>query len=332
MKIRQTVSLLALAAGTTISTLAAQSVSPNEVRFREARHKEQVEGDLNGAMKIYQALASAKGDRSLAAKALLQLGVCYEKQSSAEARKAYEKVLRSFRDQDDATRVARMRLARLTGMPGVATDVTARRLSRPISSFTGQVRTVSRDGAYSAYVYDRRSIPVLVELRTGSERDLGTGKTPLIASGELSSTAAISPDGSSVAYNRVRDDWTSEIHIIGVNSPEPKVLYHGPAAAHILDWSRDGSTLLVREVRTAAHQPLRWLLISARTGEVRELNLPVGRFGTGLLTEAELLQLQAGLSPDARFVAYTELNERSEPSVYVAPADGSSRRRVTAPG
>jgi len=154
----------------------------------------------------------------------------------------------------------------------------------------------------------------------------------LIASGEMSSTAAISPDGLSVAYNRVREDWTSEIHIIGVNSPEPKVLYRGPATVHILDWSRDGSALLVREVRSAAYQPLRWLLISARTGEVRELNLPVGRFGTGLLTEAELLQLQAGLSPDARFVAYTELNERSEPSVYVALADGSSRRRVTAPG
>jgi Tol biopolymer transport system component len=148
----------------------------------------------------------------------------------------------------------------------------------------------------------------------------------------MSSTAAISPDGSLVAYNRVRDDWTSEIHIIGVNSPEPKVLYGGPAAAHILDWSRDGSALLVREVRAAAHQPLRWLLISARTGEVRELNLPAGRFGTDLFTEAEQLQVQAGLSPDARFVAYTQLNERSEPSVYVAPVDGSSRRRVTVPG
>ncbi len=332
MKIQQTVSLLALAAGITISTLAAQSISPNEVRFREARHKEQVEGDLNGAIKIYQALASAKGDRNLSAKALLQLGVCYEKQGSAEARKAYEKVLSSFGDQDDVTRVARMRLARLTGVPGVATDVTARRLSRPISPFAGQVRTVSRDGAYFAYVYDRRSIPVLVDLKTGSERDLGAPKTPLIASGEMSSTAAISPDGSLVAYNRVRDDWTSEIHIIGVNSPEPKVLYGGPAAAHILDWSRDGSALLVREVRAAAHQPLRWLLISARTGEVRELNLPAGRFGTELITEAEQLQVQAGLSPDARFVAYTQLNERSEPSVYVAPVDGSSRRRVTVPG
>jgi Tol biopolymer transport system component len=44
------------------------------------------------------------------------------------------------------------------------------------------------------------------------------------------------------------------------------------------------------------------------------------------------LQSQAGLSPDGRFVAYTQLNERSEPSVYVAPLDGSSRRSVTAPG
>src|ERR1043166_2664991 len=151
--------------------LSGQTVGKSELTFREAVHKEQVQGDLTGAIKLYELVAGGD-NRALAAKALVSLGRCYEKQGSAEARKAYEKVLRSFGDQDDAAREARIRLAKLTGMPGVATDVTARRLSRPISSFSGQVRTVSRDGAYSAYVYNRRSIPMLVDLRTGSERDL----------------------------------------------------------------------------------------------------------------------------------------------------------------
>ena len=149
--------------------LYGQTVNRAELTFREAVHKEQVQGDLIGAIKLYQLVASGD-NRTLAAKALVSLGRCYEKQGSAEARKAYEKVLRSFGDQDDATREARIRLARLTEVSGVATDMTARRLSRPISSFTGQVRTVSRDGAYSVYIYDRRSIPMLVDLRTGSER------------------------------------------------------------------------------------------------------------------------------------------------------------------
>ena len=68
-----------------VAPLPAQIVSQNEIRFREARHKEQVEGDLNGAIKLYQSIASAQGDRSLAAKALVQLGRCYEKQGNAEA-------------------------------------------------------------------------------------------------------------------------------------------------------------------------------------------------------------------------------------------------------
>src|SRR5215467_10444695 len=72
---------------TLVSTPAiAQTVRPNEVRFREARHKEEVEGDLQGAIKLYRSIVAAKGDRSLAARALVHLGRCYEKQGDDDAR------------------------------------------------------------------------------------------------------------------------------------------------------------------------------------------------------------------------------------------------------
>ena len=56
------------------SPVAAQNVSQAELQFREALHKQQVEGDLNGAVKLYQSTVAAKAtDRAVKAKALLQL-------------------------------------------------------------------------------------------------------------------------------------------------------------------------------------------------------------------------------------------------------------------
>jgi hypothetical protein len=43
--------------------------------FREALHKQQVEGDLSGAIKLYQQIVSSKdGNRAIAAPAALKTG------------------------------------------------------------------------------------------------------------------------------------------------------------------------------------------------------------------------------------------------------------------
>ena len=93
----------------------AQNVTSEELRFREAVHKEQVEGDLAGAIRLYTLIASGNtANRALTAKALLNLARCYEKQGKADARKTYERIVREFPDQGESARQARTRLAKIT--------------------------------------------------------------------------------------------------------------------------------------------------------------------------------------------------------------------------
>ena len=54
--------------------------------FQQALVKERADGDLRGAIDIYERIAQEfTADRQLAAKALVQLGQCYEKLGSTEA-------------------------------------------------------------------------------------------------------------------------------------------------------------------------------------------------------------------------------------------------------
>jgi tetratricopeptide (TPR) repeat protein len=53
---------------------AAQKISEAELQLRAASHKQSVEGDLAGAIKLYESIVSSKtADRAVKAKALLQL-------------------------------------------------------------------------------------------------------------------------------------------------------------------------------------------------------------------------------------------------------------------
>ena len=68
-----------------------------EALLRAAMEKETVEGDLKAAIQGYEkALAAAGANRGAAAKALVRLGQCYEKQGHQAARGNYERVLREY--------------------------------------------------------------------------------------------------------------------------------------------------------------------------------------------------------------------------------------------
>src|SRR5215468_4413875 len=84
-------------------------------RFQQALKKEHVDGDLKGAIALYQqVLKEQAADRSLSAKVLLQLGSAYEKQGNADAKAAYQRIVRDYADQTEAASVARARLATLS--------------------------------------------------------------------------------------------------------------------------------------------------------------------------------------------------------------------------
>src|SRR5262245_16042379 len=119
MKTHQLIRRLLITAGfiagailTMVSYSTAQKVSESELQFREALHKQQVQGDLPAAIKLYRNIAASKtADRAVKARALLQLAACYEKLGQ-QSEGVYEQIVRDFADQPAASQ-ARAKLAAL---------------------------------------------------------------------------------------------------------------------------------------------------------------------------------------------------------------------------
>ena len=69
-----------------VCTLALAQRSGNDL-FQQALMKERSQGDLKGAIDIYQRIVKEFGsDRRLAARALLEMARCQEKQGGEQAR------------------------------------------------------------------------------------------------------------------------------------------------------------------------------------------------------------------------------------------------------
>ena len=104
MKLRKLTLALAAAA-----LLLAQA----DTTLQRAIRKETMEGDLKGAIELYQKAISQSGkDRTTAAQALLRLGDCYEKQGDKQARQAYERLVKEFQ-QSEYLKNAKLRIADL---------------------------------------------------------------------------------------------------------------------------------------------------------------------------------------------------------------------------
>jgi hypothetical protein len=73
--------------------VSAQRVSDLELKLKEALHKQQVEGDVSGAIDLYrQIVATAGGNRVVAAKALLEMASLYERLGRETAETVYQQI------------------------------------------------------------------------------------------------------------------------------------------------------------------------------------------------------------------------------------------------
>src|SRR5512136_1014660 len=88
------------ALGVLLTMVAAARQADPGVQLRAAIEKEEVTGDLEGAMTLYrQIIAANSKNRAVTAKALLRLAGCYEKLGQTEARKLYERLVAEYSDQ-----------------------------------------------------------------------------------------------------------------------------------------------------------------------------------------------------------------------------------------
>ncbi|MDZ7264422.1 MAG: tetratricopeptide repeat protein, partial [candidate division KSB1 bacterium] len=92
----------------TASAILAQSPS---LLFQQALLKENGEGDLKGAVALYEKIVGdVAAERGLRAKAQLHIGMCWEKMGKQEAIVAYQRVLEDYKDQQIIAQEARDRL------------------------------------------------------------------------------------------------------------------------------------------------------------------------------------------------------------------------------
>ena len=82
------------------STATAFSQQSSGQLFEKALYTEEVKGELQNAIDLYQQiLESDPENRQITAKSLFQMGMCYEKLGNQEAQKAYQRIIQEFADQ-----------------------------------------------------------------------------------------------------------------------------------------------------------------------------------------------------------------------------------------
>ncbi len=299
---------------------SGQKKNAAEVLLQAAAQKATVEGDLQEAIRLCrQILAEHPGNRPAAARALVQIGECYEKLGTEEARKAYERVLNEYADQSEQVRLARARLAAL-GKPAVnETGIVTRRVwSDSKTDFFG---AVSPDGKYLSFGDWETGDLAIRDLEKATNRRL-TNKGSWDANPSEEAEGSIwSPDSKQVAYTW--NQWSTrstghELRLISLDSPTPRVLYRCTSIQEYIypiDWSPDGKHILGAISDENADQRL--VLVSVADGTVRTLKkLPYGVVGLP----------GAAISPDGRYVLYDY--PQTEPSldhdIFLLPIAGAN--------
>jgi Tol biopolymer transport system component len=94
---------------------AAYGQQTAEELYQAGLYQEEVQGNLESAIDVYrQILESFSDNRTVGAKALLHIGLCYEKLGLREAQQAYRGVISDYPEAAQEVAVARQRLASLT--------------------------------------------------------------------------------------------------------------------------------------------------------------------------------------------------------------------------
>ncbi len=226
-----------------IPLAAGRQDRQQEILLQKAIQKEIVDGELNAAIEMYrQILANPGQNRTFAAKALLQIGKCYEKLGNAEARIAYERLLSEYPDQREVTTEARTRLAALA-KPVDNSDITMRQIwVGPAANDPGPP---SPDGRFLLYVDWNSGGNVAI-------RELATGKTRLLtSSGNGAEHFALNPkmsrDGKLVAYQWQNEELTYDLRLVGIDGGGPRVLYaDSNYEVYPASWSPNGRQIAVR--------------------------------------------------------------------------------------
>jgi Tol biopolymer transport system component len=263
-----------------LSTAVAQKRDQGELQLKAAIQKETVDGDLKAAIAEYQKLIkSGTASRPVKARALLQLGGCYEKQGDNQARKTFEQLLKDYSDIREIAVQARTRLSNLASAPENE-EQSSGPLIRQFWSSPERIKknsSISPDGRY--LLYQQENLPA-----TGKEgfflKDLSDGTTRLLTETDLKSSTpefpgnfSWAPDSRKLAYICYFSRKPNELRIRNLADQAPQVLYIDPDdSMDDVAWSPDGQYILTFFSGNKTRPP-RTELFSVKGGSTKTFTL-----------------------------------------------------------
>jgi Tol biopolymer transport system component len=292
--------------------------------FEKALYMEEATGDLEQGIALYQQILEAfPDDREFAAKSMLHLGICFEKQGLQKARGTYQDVINKYPDRQDEVTLARERLNRLLALQMAPTKPSFRQIRIP-TEISWNV-ALSPDGQSILLVSDKKlwRMPLSGKLGQdfpGNPIHISTGNLPVEWTG-----LAWSANGEWIAFNDIlpRDslkeqNWKQSIYVVPSEGGQPRKVIKNYRAARVVNYrislSPDGKYLAYSSIED---------------NKTHVYTIPVEGG-----TPNRLVDFQARepvFSPDGKMIALVE-NQflgRFGGSLYTIPASGGSPSLVT---
>ncbi|MBT6005297.1 MAG: tetratricopeptide repeat protein, partial [Prolixibacteraceae bacterium] len=296
-----------------------------EQLYQKGLMKEEGEGNLVEAINIYNLIVeNQNADQSLQAKALLHVGMCYEKLGKEEALKAYQQLVNNFPGEKQEVAIARTRLNRLI-MDNQKTvkkkeeEILKRTLTNKKiwdESDTDLEGAVSPDGKYLSYVDWDTGDLALYEIATGKKRRL-TNKGSWEKSPSYCEYSRWFPDGKRIIYLWYNEEeGIAELRTINIDNQEPETLIKDKEMewAEIYECSRDGKYVLACLDRKNDKGIL--TLISLNDGSERALR---SGYTSG-----------ASFSHDQRYVIYDlpQKDDKGNKDIYIMELDTKNETKL----
>jgi Tol biopolymer transport system component len=306
-----------------LTSFASGQQNKAEQLYQQALYEMEGKGNYSKAIESFNlVLTKFPKEKITAAKALLNIGRCYEKLGKSEAIKAYERILKEFKDQKQIVTEARTRLAALkqSANDGVSQSIATNRQIWAGKDIDTE-GAPSPDGQYLSYSDKGRL--AIYNVKSGERIILGN---PSFDKHMYVNESVWSPDSKQLAYGLIDEDHgIAEIQLVDIAGRVHRKLCHADSVytyIWIEDWSKDGKMILA-VFQNSDGSDSRIALVSVADGSVQ--------FVKNMKFWDWRISRKLFFSPDGRFIAYSSPTERKSKScdIFVFGIDGTNEINIT---
>lgn len=315
-----------------VNTIPLTAQTPEQL-FQKGLTKEEGEGALNDAINLYNQVAdNSNATASLRAKALMHIGMCYEKLGIREAVKAYQRLVANFPNQKNEVTYAKERLTQLAPLTGGKPEANLLPKFKKIKMPTNTDNALlSPDGKRIAFVLDGCvwTIPVSggVDLYIAGEPKKLTDN---IGAWDTNNSLAWSGDGKWIAVNAELKSNSTSVYIIPSDGGIPRKV---KIPSHQGDWPSTFRLSLSPDGKILAYAT------ASKTGDYEASNAQIFTIPVNGEIPRELTgpgTQEPAFSPDGSKIAYMKLyrnnNGRSyipNSELWVIPSEGGTPIQIT---